>query len=146
MPAVVAMLVVLWILLVLTVVGAVVLANMLHRLRHRPIGSARVFTPLDADDQDSTIDDPDDVEHWLRYEWSYTSPVEATAWWWSPAGSAPQPVVIEGGYRSGAAAVAEKPARQQTAAIKQIWTIHPDHTAHWEDEASGCPWCRNEQV
>jgi hypothetical protein len=41
-------------------------------------------------------------------------------------------------------AVAEKDATRRAAALSQIWTIHPDHTAHWQDEPGACPWCAND--
>ncbi|MBO0885042.1 MAG: hypothetical protein J2P17_32865 [Mycobacterium sp.] len=151
MPIVVGVAIALWILLLLAAIGAVLVGGMvlstiedtLDRLRHDHAGSAWRPTPLDVDGEDDprTVDDPDETEEWLSDSWSYRSPTDATAWWWSPGGSSTE-MVIDARHTSGTTAVAEKHA----ATHNQIWTIHPDHSAHWQDEAGDCPWCRNEPV
>ena len=151
MPIVVGIVAVLWVLLVLVVIGAVlvgalvlsVVRNIQVRFGYRRTNPAWGSALPAVSDQDRTVDDLGEVMDWQRMSGggSYRSPSDATAWWWSTRGSDPDTMVIDG-YRSGATAVAEKPATQHPAA-NQIWTIHPDHTAHWQDEAGDCPWCRN---
>ena len=153
MPIMVGIAAALWLLLVLAVIAAVfvetlvlsMIRNILNRFRHGPADSAWVSALPGTGDQRSTIDDLDEVEDWLPGGWSHTSPGDATAWW-STGGPAPETMVIDEEHTSGATAVAEKRATHHTAVINQIWTIHPDHTAHWQDEARDCPWCRNERV
>jgi hypothetical protein len=145
MPVVIGIAVAVWILLVLAVIGAVLVGTLVLSMaedvrrgfEHRRAGPAWDSRPLEADDNDSTSEDLGNAEEWVRYGWSDTLPAEATAWWWSPGGSAPE-LVIDAGGRSSPSTVADK--------RNQIWTIHPDHTAHWQDDAADCPWCRNEPV
>ena len=59
-------------------------------------------------------------------------------------GSGHATIVIDDDPRTGTTAVADGWTGQQTAPTRQIWTIHPDHTAHWQDEAGECPWCRDD--
>jgi hypothetical protein len=149
MPLVVGIAAALWVLVVLAVIGAVLVGtlvlsmtdDMRKRFGHQRASSAG-FTPLEADDQGFTIRDFVETEDWHPYGWSDITPAS----WWSDAASARETIVIDGGYPTSATAVADKRTTSPTVAIKQIWTIHPDHTAHWQDEAGDCPWCRNEPV
>jgi len=85
----------------------------------------------------------DDLEESPPIAWSYSSPLEASVSGPGGVESVPE-IVIIGGRRADNNAAAEGGAFQQTAAGKQMWTIHPDHTAHWQDEAGDCQWCRDE--
>jgi hypothetical protein len=150
MPIVLGAAAVLWMLLVLAVVGAVlvgiVVASTMRRMLP-PVDDERnplVMhpTPLEGDEDSRSDDyeaDLDEADDWVSVGWSNADPGYATAWWWSPEGSAPE-LVIDTGRRPGASAVAEPPP----IAEHRIWTIHPDHTAHYMDEAGDCPWCRND--
>jgi hypothetical protein len=151
MPIVLGVAAALWILLVLAVIGAVLvgalvasmLRHMLHGFNDTQEPRAWDPFPLDAADEDLTSDDlteeEEEGEDWVPGDRSHCRPEDATAWWWSPEGSAPE-LVINTGRRPGASAVAEKPA----TAKMRIWTIHPDHTAHYQDDALDCPWCSSD--
>jgi len=78
----------------------------------------------------------DDDEEPVQAGRSEASPAEVHVWW--SAGDSPaETFVVGGSQRAGATAVAERPTK-----VQQIWTIHPDHTSHWQDEAGDCKWCR----
>jgi hypothetical protein len=144
MPIVLGVAVALWMLLVLAVIGVIVVGTVVLavirrvlRVPHDEPGRA-VWEPTLVDkDEDSAFDELDETGDWTGGGWSTYRPEHAEAWWWSPRGSPPE-LVIDTGHRPGASAVAERPA----TAKNQIWTIHPDHTAHFEDEATDCAWCR----
>ena len=95
----------------------------------------------EAYEEDVTLDDRGE---WLPTTWSYRSATDASVSGPSGVESVPETIVIIGGQRAGKTAIAEERASQQSAAAKQIRTIHPDHTAHWQDEARDCQWCRDE--
>jgi hypothetical protein len=147
MPIVVGIAAALWILFILATIGAVLVcvlvtaltADVLDGFRRRP-AAASDPSPLEVVDQHSTTDDLDALEDWLPSEFPYWS--SDTAWWWSAGGSAPE-IVIDGRHKPTSTAVAAREATGM-AARNQIWTIHPDHSAHWQDQAGDCPWCRND--
>jgi hypothetical protein len=145
MPIVVGIVLALTILLVLGVIGAALVGEAYYRSRQRYVDLKVGPTPLDVDDGNAPAEDPDELEDWLASGW-HSMPADEKAWWWSGDVFAPETVVIEGSRGSSATAVAEGGTPEHTAAKSQVWTIHPDHTAHWEDEAGDCPWCRNEPV
>src|SRR5579871_1083845 len=146
MPIVLGLAAALWMLLVLAVIGAVLvgaavaslIGHMLRGLDDQAEPYFREPTPLDAMEADSTFDDFNDVDDRVAHYSSNPHPGEVTAWWWSPEGAAPE-LVIDTGRRPAASAVADEPRTPK----KQIWTIHLDHSAHYQDEAGDCAWCRS---